>query len=511
MCVISIRADARMQAQNTLPISSTTAMVRKVSLATTCPQRGYSEEFFPMFHYLRLSAVLIPVLMLSACFSMSTQSAQPSVQLPDRFSQSGSEITPSKWWLAFNDTHLNTLIEQALAGNPGLLATWSRLEQARALARKSGAPLRPGLDASSDASRSWSRQSTNSSTSQLSLGLTASYELDLWGRLAASRDAAVLDAESSYEDIRAAAISLSAQVAVAWFQLVDQRAQMLLLDDQYRTNEQHLELITLQFQTGVASASDVLQQRQTLERIRADKLIIESNEQVLEHQLAVLIGKPAGSIVLPHLQKNADLQPQPATGIPAELIQQRPDVKKTFLRLQSADRQLAAAIADQFPKVSLQASASTSDSSTANLFQNWAAALAGNLVMPLIDGGRRQAEVDRSRAAYQELLHLYTESVLTAVQEVEDALIREQQQQRYVESLAEQSSLLQTASGQVRDRYMHGSDTFLRFLTTLASYQNLQRSELQAKEQLIEYRISLYRSLAGGWDMKQHQKAGGQP
>lgn len=466
---------------------------------------------FPMFHFLRLFAVLIPALMLSACFSMGTQSAQPNVKLPDQFSQSGSEITPSQWWLAFNDAHLNTLIEQALAGNPGLLATWSRLEQAEALARKSGAPLWPGLDASSDASRSWSKQTTNSSTSQLSLGLTASYELDLWGRLAASRDAAVLDAESSYEDIRAAAISLTAQVAVAWFQLLDQRGQISLLDDQYRTNEQHLELVTVQFQTGAASASDVLQQRQTLERSRSNRLIAESNAQVIEHQLAALVGKPAGSIVLPRLQQLADLPPQPATGIPAELILQRPDVKKAFLLLQSADRQLAAAVADQFPRVSLQASASTSDSASANLFQNWAATLAGNLVMPLIDGGRRRAEVDRSRAAHQELLHLYTERVLAAVQEVEDALIREQQQGRYVESLAGQSSLLQTVSGQIKDRYMHGSETFLRFLTTLASYQELQRSELQAKEQLIEYRISLYRALAGGWDMDQQQKVGSQP
>jgi outer membrane protein TolC len=214
---------------------------------------------------------------------------------------------------------------------------------------------------------------------------------------------------------------------------------------------------------------------------------------------------------LPRLQKLAGLPPQPATGIPAKLIQQRPDVKKAFLRVQSADRQLAAAIADQFPRVSLQASTSTADSSTVNLFQNWAATLAGNLVMPLFDGGRRKAEVDRSRAAHQELLHQYTERVLTAVQEVEDALIREQQQQRYVESLAQQNSLLQTASGQVRNRYVHGSESFLRFLTTLLSYQDLQRSELQAKEQLIEYRISLYRSLAGGWDVDQHQKAGRQP
>jgi NodT family efflux transporter outer membrane factor (OMF) lipoprotein len=464
-----------------------------------------------MFHHLWFPAVLIPVLMLSACFSTGTQSAQPSVQLPDRFSQSGAEIVPSKWWLAFNDTQLNTLIAQALADNPGLLATWSRLEQARALARKSGAPLRPGLDASSEVSRSWSKQSTNSSTSQLSLGLTASYELDLWGRLAASRDAAVLDAEASYEDIRAAAIALSAQVAVAWFQLVDQRAQISLLYDQYRTNEQHLELITVQFQTGAASASDVLQQRQTLERSRANRLIAESNEKVIEHQLAALMGKPAGSIVLPRLQKLAGLPPLPTTGIPAELIQQRPDVRKAFLLLQSADRKLAAAIADQFPRISLQASASTADSSTVNLFQNWAAALAGNLVMPLIDGGRRKAEVDRSRAAHQELLYQYTERVLTAVQEVEDALIREQQQQSYVESLAGQSSLLHTASEQIRDRYMYGSETFLRFLTTLLSYQDLQRSELQAQEQLIEYRISLYRALAGGWDVDQHQKAGRKP
>jgi len=451
--------------------------------------------------------VFIPVLMLSACVSANTRTVQPSVQLPETFSQSGADAIPSKWWLAFNDTNLNTLVEQALADNPGLQATWSRLEQARALARKSGAPLWPGLDGTADAARSWSKQTTDSTTNQLSLGLTASYELDLWGRLSASRDAAVLDADASYEDMKAAAISLSAQVAVAWFQLVAQRAQILLLDEQYQTNAQHLELITIQFQTGTASASDVLQQRQTLERSRANKLIAESNEKVLEHQLAALTGKPAGSIVLPQQQELAGLPPQPVTGIPAELIQQRPDVKKAFLRLQSADRQLAAAIADQFPRISLQAGASTTDSTAGNLFQNWAATLAGNLLMPLFDGGRRKAEVDRSRAAYEELLYQYTERILTAVQEIEDALIREQQQRHYVESLAGQNRLLQTASGQVRNRYIHGSETFLRFLTTLASYQDLQRSELQAQVQLIEYRISLYRSLAGGWDMNQHKEA----
>jgi NodT family efflux transporter outer membrane factor (OMF) lipoprotein len=464
-----------------------------------------------MFHCLRIFAIFIPVLLLSACFSTGNKPAQTSVQLPDTFSQSGSDVAPSKWWLAFNDDQLNTLIEQALADNPGLLATWSRLEQARALARKSGAPLWPGLDGSADASSSWSKQTTNSTTNQFTLGLTASYELDLWGRLAASRDAAVLDAQASFEDFRAAAISLTAQIASAWFQLVAQRAQIVLLKEQYKTNEQHLELITLQFRTGSASASDVLQQRQTLENSRGNRLIAESNEKVLEHQLAVLIGKAAGSINLPRQLQLAGLPPQPATGIPSELIQQRPDVKKAFLRLQSADRQLAAAVADQFPRVSLQASTSSTESSTVNLFQNWGTTLAGNLVMPLFDGGRRKAEVERSRAAYEVLLHQYTESILTASQEIEDALIRERQQQAYVESLAQQNSLLQAASGQVRDRYMHGSETFLRFLTTLLSYQNMQRTELQAKEQLIEYRISLYRSLAGGWDMDQNQEAENQP
>lgn len=464
-----------------------------------------------MFSGLRILIPLLFVLSLTSCVTIETQTAQPSVQLPDSFSQTGSDAAPSKWWLAFDDAHLNILIDQALAGNPGLLATWSRLEQARALARKSGAPLWPGLDASADVSRSWSDQAASRSSTQLSLGLTASYELDLWGRLAASRDAAVLDADASFEDFRAASISLTSQVAVAWFQLVAQRAQILLLDDQYRTNGQHLELITVQFQTGATTASDVLQQRQTLERSRANMLIAESNEKVLEHQLAALMGKAAGNIVLPELEQLAELPPQPETGIPAELIQQRPDVKKAFLRLQSADRKLAAAIADRFPKISLQASASTADSSTVNLFQNWAATLAGNLLMPLFDGDRRKSEVDRSRAAYEELFYQYTESVLTAVREIEDALIREQQQRAYVESLAGQSRLLQTVSEQIRDRYMHGSESFLRFLTTLASYQDLQRSELQAKEQLIEYRIGLYRSLAGGWDDDLQQKAGKKP
>ncbi len=442
--------------------------------------------------------------LLSAC-APSLQQVKGPVELPERFSASGTEPQRDRWWLSFEDQVLESLIDRALAENLSLLSAWDRLDQAQAVARKAGADLVPSLDAEAIAARSRFRENGRTDdASSYALGLVAGYEVDLWGRIRSSRDAAALDAQASAEDLQAAAITLASQVVSNWYQLVEQYGQLELLDAQIAINEKTLELVTLQFRTGQVGIADVLQQRQLVESNRGEKAQVASSAGVLEHQLAILLGLPPGYAVAERISELATLPALPATGVPAELLQRRPDIRSAWYQVMAADSDVAAAIADRFPRLGLSAQLDTSGGHTSDLFNNWLASLAGNLIGPLIDGGLRKAEVERSRAAASEALHSYGQTVLEALGEVEDALVREHRQHQFIASLDKQLELAEQAIERVRDRYTKGATDYQRVLDAQLSHQQLQRSRLSAERELIEDRIALYRALGGGWQMERH-------
>ena len=426
--------------------------------------------------------------------------------VPKAFSATGTVAAPAQWWGAFGDARLNALMARALGGNLDLLTAWDRLAQAEALARRAGADIEPSLtgDASASRTRMKTRPGGTASASELSLGLRASYEVDLWGRVRATRDAAALAAQASRQDVDATALLLSAQVASTWYELLDQLGQLALLDEQIRTNEKYLEVMNVRFRSaerGRVSAVDILQQEQLVESIHAEKHLAELQRQVLEHQLAVLLGESPDMTVSADQATLPDLPPQPATGVPAELIRRRPDVRAAELRLASASQEVAAAVADRFPALSLTARTEAWGDRVRGLFDNWLASIAANLTAPILDGGRLAAEVDRTRAAAAQALHAYGQAALEAFQEVEDALAKEHQQQVYLASVERQLDLAAKAAQETQNRYIKGADDYLRLLTAVQSLQRLQRTQLTAKRQLLGYRIDLCRALGGGWEL----------
>jgi len=455
-----------------------------------------------------ISAAALLAAVLPACAPRAVR-VTPPVPAPEAFSAGGKAAAPPKWWTAFGDRKLTELVEEALRGNLSLRSAWDRLDQARALAAQSGSGLWPTLDGSAGGSRTAQRTPLAGRTyaTQYSLGLVAAYEVDLWGRVRSTRDAAHLDACATAEDLRAAAITLAAEVAATWVALIEQRGQSALLGEQIETNEKYLEVITLKFRRGQGSATDVLQQRQLVESTQGDRVLVASAAKVLEHQLAVLLGRPPTRLDVDAPTKLPDLPPLPATGIPAEWVRRRPDVRAAELRVQAADRRVAAAIADQFPTLGLTITTQTTAEQIRNLFDNWLASLAANLAAPLLDGGRRRAEVRRTRAAVAEEINAYGQAVLTSLREVEDALSQEAKQSEYVASLARQLELSRKSTDQTRDNYSKGTTDFVRYLTTLLSHQRLQRTHLQALRQLVGFRIDLYRALAGGWPLPRAPRA----
>ena len=440
-------------------------------------------------------------LLFTSCTPIATHQSS-AVQSQGGFSTTGQEQIPEQWWTSFDDLTLAKLITQALDDNLTLQSAWDRLDRARAVARKANADFIPQLggEAGFSSTRARINARTDSSNSY-SLGLAASYEVDLWGRVGSTSEAADLDALASAEYLQTAALTLSAQVATTWFQLLEQRGQIEILKQQQHTNEQALELISLQFRTGQIGIADLLQQRQVVESRRGERALASGRAQVLQNQLAVLIGMTPALAPQITASQLGELPPLPATGLQSHLLERRPDVRAAWLQLQAADQRVAAAVADRFPRLSLTGRASSSDEQIEDLFDNWLASLAANLLAPLIDGGRRRAEVERSEAVAAEAFHIYGQTVLDALAEVENALIQEQKQQEYLVSINRQLQLAGQATERIRDRYLNGAVDYQRVLGALLSKQLLQRTQLSAQRELLVNRINLCRALAGGWEM----------
>lgn len=454
------------------------------------------------------------VLFAVACVPHTAEVETP-VAPPEAFSGGGVVQTPERWWTAFGDPALDRLVERALAANLDLAAVWERLSEARAVADRRSSDLFPDLDASADASverfdfddddpgNGFGGDFDGDGSErneELRLGLAAGYEVDLWGRIGSRLEAERFRARASLADYRTAALSLAAEVARTWFQLVEARQQVALLDAQIEADETVQRSLENRFGSGQVRGVDVLRQRQLVESTREQRIAAVERLRVLEHLLAVLLGRPPAADVTVAARELPELPPLPDTGLPVELVRRRPDVRAAFLRLQAADRDLAAAIADRYPRLTLTASLSTAESDASDLFEDWTRSLAGGLLAPIFRAGELAAEVDRAEAARRRNVLLYGQATLVAFREVEDALVREAQQRRRVASLERQVRLTEQSYEQLRLQFFNGLSDYIDVLTALTEAQRVRRDLVTARRLLLERRVALYRALAGGFD-----------
>jgi outer membrane protein, multidrug efflux system len=441
------------------------------------------------------------MLVIEGCATFAPSQREPDKKLlPSTFSLPPRQWEPSRrWWEAFNDPQLNDLIEEALGHNFSLQQSWARLRQARALAMESGAALYPDLTLGASASSERRHADTTETADNYSLGLTGSYEIDLWGKLRSERQAARLSATASREDLNTAAVTLSANIATRWIGIISQRMQKQLLLQQLHANQILLELVELRFRKSLASALDVFQQRQLVEKSRAQLPLVEQSERRLLNELALLLGRtPFG---LPQIQAQsfeipADL---PSAGIPAQLLANRPDIRAAAKRLEAADWNVSAARADRLPQISLSVEAAYQADKLSLLVDNWLTRLAANMTAPLFDGRRRASEVQRLQAVVVENLAAYRQTVLTAIREVEDALVDEVKLREHLNGLRAQLEAAQNALNVARRRYRNGLNDYLPVLTQLLAVQELERTQIQRRADLLIARVDLFRSLGGTW------------
>lgn len=467
-----------------------------------------------------VTVILLALMALVSQNGCNAGKKPPELRTPESFSRSGEAVVPDEWWKAFDDPGLNRLVDIALSGNLDIKTAWDRLDQASAYYKISTASLWPDLSLNfgvTDSERMGSETDASSSSRVIGGGvgsasdgedvfysgsLAASYELDLWGRLRSARKAAGAEVEAGRENLMTAAITISGEVASAWYNLAQSRAELDILKEQKRVNENYLELMELRFQKGAASASEVLQQRREVIAAGGEIALTQMQVLLLEQQLNILLGRAPSSDIPVERGTLPELPPLPDTGIPAKLLARRPDVIAARKNLEAANYRVSKAVAERLPTISFTVSAQDTEEEIRSLFDNWLLNLTANLAAPLFDAGRRKAEVARTRAVASERLHELEKTMLTALKEVEDALAREQKQREFVERLREQVEVSRQALELSRRSYLNGVLDYLSVLVNLRALQSLERKELEARKELIMCRIDLYRALAGGWSLE---------
>ena len=424
--------------------------------------------------------------------------------LPKTFSVYSNNLKiPKKWWLKFNDPELNNLIDMALSQNLSIKEAQAKFNQAKSVAQSTKSGLFPDLTGkiSSGFSRQKIKNEKNNaiSSEDYSMGLLSSYEIDIWGKVRSQWKADKLKAMATHESSKLIAISIASEVARCWTEIISQRIQLFILKKQLDTNKTYQELIELRFRKGIVSVLDIYQQKQIIESIKAQIPLVKQKEQLLMNELAFFLGEALISKF--KITRNTLPVPYeiPETGIPANLLSNRPDIRSAGYFLRAYEWQLSAAKANRLPSINLTAMVNYNSNKLSMIFDNWLLNLSTNLATPLFDAQKRTSEVNRLKAVVDEKFIYYKKTVLMAIKEVEDLLIKETRQREYLNALQLEYNTTQKAKNEAYERYLKGLNTYLPVLTHLVSMQKLERDIIVQKTMLIIYRINLYKSLGGNW------------
>ncbi|MGO9593082.1 MAG: efflux transporter outer membrane subunit [Steroidobacteraceae bacterium] len=415
------------------------------------------------------------------------------------------------WWHSFGSAQLDDYIARAQSGNDDIAAAIARIRQADALARIAGAALLPTLDAGAAASRQRQLVATGGppvTYNEYLPAVTASYALDFWGKNRATRDAALDAAQASRYDRETIALTVLTSVALTYFEVLEQHDRLEVAQDDLANAQQVLSGLELEQTVGTATALDVAQQATTVATLNASIPPLAQQLQQNIDALAILVGQLPESIDVGggSLQQ---LTPPPITaGLPSELLARRPDVAEAEAQLMAANANIAVARAAYFPTIDLTASGGYASTALGTLLlpQSRVFSLTAAISETIFDAGARRGQVEYSRARYAELLSDYHKTVLTALGNVEDALVAVQQtsEQELRQHIAVDKARRAFEFSQLQ--MQAGTINVLTMLNTETALFTAQDTLVQVKYQHLQALVNLFQALGGGWRPAQPDK-----
>jgi efflux transporter, outer membrane factor (OMF) lipoprotein, NodT family len=466
-------------------------------------------------------------LLLGAC-AMGPKYHRPALQTPVAFKEEKGWVAtaalpasaPDRWWEVFGDATLNTLEPRVAAANQSLRAAYYAYQQALAQTQSARAAEFPTLGADVSASRAKSGGGTVSNSSgtptngngarnTVSVGLSASWAPDLWGRVRRQVESSTASAEASAADLAAAQLSLQTTLAQNYFTIRQLDSQAALAADTVAAYEKSLQLVQNRYNAGVVSQADVAQAQTQLAAARVQLSGFGVTRAALEHAIAVSIGEAPANFSLPALSKPDgstahDGLPAPQAipaGLPSQLLLRRPDLSAAERRVAAANAQIGVAESAYFPDLTLSAAAGYRGSSFANLLSapNLFWSLGPALAQTLFDGGARRAQVAQSKAAYQQTVAQYRQASLVAMQQVEDQLAA---LSIYAAQAQQQAQLVASAQNALRlidNQYKAGTVPYLNLLSAQTALYSAQNGQLQNSGQRLTANVALIQALGGNW------------
>jgi len=413
-------------------------------------------------------------------------------------------LIKGNWWEIFGDPELNRLEELVNVNNQNIKQAEAQFRQARAVVAANHANYYPAIGSApsitqSDAGKN--RGGTSGTSQSFSLPAIATWEPDLWGRVRLSVENAVENAQVSAADLQNLRLSAQALLATNYFALSAQDMQQAILRDTIDAYEKNLQLTVNRYNGGVASKSDVTLAQTQLAGARAESTETRITRAQYEHAIAVLTGQPPASLDI-SASKIAGPPPPIPVAVPSQLLERRPDIAANERLVAAANANVGIAETAYYPTLTLSASAGLVSSNLANLFtyasRSWSAG--PGVSQTLFDFGRRGAQLEGARAAYDATVAAYRQTVLTAFQEVEDNLstlrylAEEAVQQEEAVAAAQQALALEI------DRYRGGTVSYLDVITTQTIALNDQQNAITILQRRMSAAVDLVKALGGGWD-----------
>ncbi|MFH1878060.1 MAG: efflux transporter outer membrane subunit [Candidatus Omnitrophota bacterium] len=461
------------------------------------------------------------VLVLAACCSgcaIAPRYHEPVMEMPQSYRsyktiQDGEDMINLPWWGVFNDPVLQGLIREALGNNYDLRAAAARVAEARAMVGSAGSQLFPQVDLTAGISRDRNSKNSNPPLSKFlstyMTGFNTSWEVDLWGKIRQSVSSAKAEYLASENARKGVMVSLVADVAEVYFKILELDLELDIAKKTLKTREDNLDLFTKRFKGGVASELEVSRAEADYQQTAADIPDIERRIAGQENKLSELLGRNPGAIKRTAVLSQESFVPGiPGTGLPSELLKNRPDIMEAEQLLRSANAEVGVALGEFMPSLNLANFVGGEGNNFSKVFdpKGYMWSLGGNTDFPLFDGGKNLYGYAAAKAQFRQYMASYKQKVVGAFREVSDSLVNIEKIKTVREKQENQVAALKKSTDLSRARYEGGYSSYLEVIDADQQYYEAQKILARTQGSQVIYYVQLYRSLGGGWQIEESQK-----
>ncbi|MDP3284669.1 MAG: efflux transporter outer membrane subunit [Desulfobacterales bacterium] len=457
---------------------------------------------------------MFATLILSGCVTVGPDYVLPETRLPGKWHNelkgegTGEAQDPQRlagWWRTLNDPILSAIIDRAVVNNQDIRKVRAKIREHRARRNISYAGLFPTLDASGSFTRKKGSEDTGGGkeTDFYSSGFDAGWELDLFGGTRRLVEASTADLQASREDLRDVLVSLLAEVALNYVEVRSFQARIEVAEKNLDIQNESYQLAQFRYQAGLANEIAVYQAKYNLENTRSNIPTLKAALEEVMNRLAVLMGDNPGAIHA-ELEEQKPVpvsRPDLAVGIPADILRQRPDIRRAERQLAAQTARIGVATADMYPKINLTGSIGFESLTLDNLITSGSRtySFGPRITWPIFKAGSIRSNIEVQSALQEQYLIQYETALLNALEEVENALVAYMEEQNRRQSLSDAKRAASQAVALAQDLYKAGLTDFTSVLEAQRSLLSFEDQLIQSEGNIISSLIRLYKALGGGW------------